>query len=182
MNKKVFNGLIRFSLAAFLLTAAAPSLAGSKLDLSAGRMSLSGTASIGSHNILNTQRTFSYGAAVGYSYFVMKNLSVGGVIGVVNTKQFDMPDQGMLGLGVAYYFNASDMIKPYLGLRVDVQYAKTATDSVDSGFGVSAGLPVGILIGLSDSVALDLGLRIHSTIPSWKVGIDGGMIGVRAFF
>jgi hypothetical protein len=157
-----------------------------RLNLDKGRMAVSGRAQV---NYFSSEASY-YGGFyaqidAAYSYFLVDNFALG--VGLNAASQIDrIAVAPALGLNVAaeYFFDTNSIAVPYLGANLGIGYKPLDPTS-------KLWLPVrpqvGVLIALSDSVALDLGINTTFTFPllsDVEPLLEGtaGMVGVRAFF
>lgn len=112
--------------------------------------------------------------APGFGYFVSDSIEVFGSInfGLLAIGGESATALG-LGVGANYYVNAGSM-KVYFGIHTDM----ALTPDVNIGTGAQAGL----LIGFSENVALDIGVRPTYYVQSGVFSLNAGAVGVRAFF
>lgn len=119
---------------------------------------------------------------IGGGYFIADNLAIG----------FSLPIKWqMLGakanLGIkpfcSYFFDLGSTIFPYFGGNIT-----TAYDTFSSGrFMLKAGVDAGLLVSMSESVALDFAINPEVTFKlsksqDWGLEIPAGFIGIRAIF
>ncbi len=103
-------------------------------------------------------------------------------------------------LGMKYFFATGTIISPYMGARfgVDIKFAPEPPEAVEQWEDLKyfvIGVPIGILIGLSKHVALDVGLQFQIdvslnseddlTMPHARIGhrvhLPFGYLGIQAF-
>ena len=77
------------------------------------------------------------------------------------------------GVYTNYYIDAGGM-KVYVGAHVDLPIAP--------GFDAGVGAQGGLLLGLSENVAIDIGVRPTYYVDSGLFSLNAGALGVRAFF
>ena len=80
-----------------------------------------------------------------------------------------------VGVGANYVMDVSSM-KLYTGIHADLLGA----EGIDPF--ISVGAQVGLWIGLSESVALDVGIRPNYEISTGTFSMSAGYLGVNAFF
>lgn len=119
---------------------------------------------------------------VGGGYFVIDRFAVG--IGVPGEWTFAPVSKGALGLKVfaTYYFDNGSIVFPYLGANTTPGY-----NMQEKEFQLKAGVDTGVLVSLSESVAVDFGIRpelffkIYES-QNWKFSLPAGFIGIKAVF
>lgn len=119
---------------------------------------------------------------VGGGYFVMDRLAVGASL---PAKWTLVPKKkGEIGLSLfgTYFFDIDHFIVPYAGIDITPGFSLSEMSLL-----LSAGINGGVLISLSNSVALDFGISPEFYFPltsrqRFKLTIPAGFIGVRAFF
>ncbi len=128
------------------------------------------------------KQQLSLASDIGGGFFVVDNLSVG--LSLPGKWAFIPAGSGEFGISFfgAYYFDINSIVFPYLGLSATPSYRLS-----DSEFLLHAGVSTGVLISMSEPVALDLGIAPKMYFPLndkqvWKLQIPAGFIGVRAFF
>ncbi len=166
-------------------------VAQSKIDLSEGTLFVSGGLSF-KYDLIGfekPQHNFALLSDLGGGYFVLNRLAVG--VSVPATWNFasgvgnvQIDKRGELGIKLfsTYFFNTEASLAPYLGGNVTPAYSMG-----EKTFQVSAGVDGGVIVSLSQSVALDIGLRpeLHFKLfdtQKWKFSLPAGFLGVRAFF
>lgn len=155
-----------------------------RIDLTEGTLFLNGGL-IFQYDMVdfeNTQHTFGLKTDLGGGYFVIDNLAVG--LGLPGEWRFTPSSGGSLGVKVftTYHFDMNSAIFPYVGVNVTPGYNMT-----EKSFQLKAGLDGGILVSLSENIALDFGLKPEVTFKlfdkdKWKISIPTGFLGVRAVF
>jgi len=164
---------IKPSVAIALGLFASQSATAAELAIEQGTMSAGGQATLGMY-MAGGSTIIDVTVAPGFGYFVSDNIEVFGNINF-NLVAVGGDSGTSLGLGVGanYYVDAGSM-KVYFGIHTDM----ALTPEVDIGAGAQAGL----LLGLSDSVALDIGIRPTYYIQSEVFALNAGAVGIRAFF
>lgn len=163
-------------------------IAAIRTDLTFGTMTMSGSV-MSSYDIAYNARLsknahkFSIGSNIGMGYFVADNV----LIEVGLPIQFSMHDKSTfvttgISLGTNYYFDIDAALFPYLGLSVSPFYFFHAKK-----FGLSTQPAVGVLLSISESVALDFALRSDigialSANDHWSFRNALGYAGIKAFF
>lgn len=118
---------------------------------------------------------------VGFGHFVFDNFMAGAAL----TGAWNLSD-GFKNAGVklmsTYFFDTYTGAFPYLGVNLDPSYNIKLKN-----FMLKAGVHTGVLVSLSESVALDFGLGADLSIKikdtdTWKVSVPFGFLGLRAFF
>jgi hypothetical protein len=159
---------------------------GPQLEIAKGNMSLGANAAV---NYFSSDASFYggfYGQIVGsYAYFVQDGLAVGVTLSAASTiTRLAVAPQIAVGALLEYVFKTQSIAYPYLGAGVAVAYKPLDPSSM---FWLPLKPQVGVLIALSDAVALDLGMNTTLTfalagyVPPLLDG-SAGFIGVRAFF
>jgi len=115
--------------------------------------------------------------------------------------QIDLWDSFGFDLGIKYIFDTGTIIYPYLGARIgmDIRFAPEPPDEIQTWENLKffvLGAPIGILIGLSKQVALDVGLQFEFDVSlnksedtqevyRQKIGhqlhLPFGYLGIQAF-
>jgi hypothetical protein len=126
---------------------------------------------------------------IGGGYFVLDGLAVGlSVPGEWNfatgTSAIEADKRGKIGLkfAVTYFFDTDGGVFPYLGGNATPGYSLG-----ENSFKLSGGVDAGVLVSLSESVALDFGLRPQIDFKlfdsdKWRLSIPAGFLGVKAVF
>lgn len=170
---------------------AAGLLAQPRIDITEGTLFLTGGLSF-KYDLIGFQKPqhkFALISDLGGGYFVKDNLSVGASVPAEwnfasGTDAIELEKRGRLGLKIfsTYYFETESGVFPYLGANVTPAYSLG-----EKTFQLSAGVDAGVLVSLSESVALDFGLRpeMHFRIfdtQKWKVSLPAGFLGIKAVF
>lgn len=175
------NKILSFLIGGFLFSAV--SFADLIVDLSQGTNSIFGSFT-GKYSMeFSDPKThrLSVNSDVGFGHFVADNFMVGFMVkgGWNYSDGFRKAGGKVIG---GYFFDTHSSLVPYLGLSVDPMY-----NFAKEMFSLGAGLCTGLLLSLSESVALDFG--IHSEVgiklrdtDTWKAGVKGGFMGVRMFY
>lgn len=155
-----------------------------RADLTEGTIYLDGSLSVDYEmkGLKDAQHTFKLNSNVGGGYFVIDGWAVGASLPIKWT--FSPKSHGTLGLKLltTYFFDIDNIVYPYIGIN--------ATPGFNLGtkeFTVNGGLDTGILVSLSEAVAIDLGIRPNIDFKiakddKWTINVPAGFIGVRAFF
>lgn len=129
-----------------------------------------------------SKQSISLNSDFGGGFLVADNLALGLKLPLQWT--FLPARESDIGLSLfgTYFFDIKSIIVPYFGLNITPHYAVRARE-----FLLHSGFSSGILISMSESVALDVGLAPKVQFPlsekqAWKIQIPAGFIGVRAFF
>lgn len=140
------------------------------------------TMNYGFINAAQNKQNLALSSDLGMGFFVVDNFALG--FSVPAQWHFVPAKFGDLGLSLfgTYYFSTDSNFFPYLGLS-----ATPCFDFNTREFKLSSGLSTGILVGLSESVALDIGVAPKVEFPlnpqqAWRFGLPMGFLGVRAFF
>lgn len=166
-------------------------LAQEKVDLSEGSLFVTGGLSFKYDAIgfEKTQHNFALLSDIGGGYFLLDGVAVGvSVPGEWNfasgVDDVALDKRGKLGIKLfsTYYFNLDSAIAPYFGGSLTPAYSMG-----DKTFQLSAGLDGGILVSLSESVALDFGIRpeIYFKLfetQKWRFSLPAGFLGIKAVF
>lgn len=149
---------------------------------------------------------FAYDLNVDFGYFVIDNLAIN--VNVMAGGHFTNPINDAAlggGIGAHYYFDIGSMITPYVGLVPEVIWSNTVGVQAGSlgsntapGFlagatvanwNIRVPVSAGILIGLNQHIALDIGAEAGltwglssaaSSTPALDVIV--GYVGARGFF
>ncbi len=186
--------------ALFCALAISGNVTAANLSLKAGTMSAGGAAGV-VYNMPDITDTASGGLLLGVnggmSFFVIDYLAVGfnitGGISFANqasaTKVADRLGLKVPGLGagvtVAYYFDTSTNLFPYLSAEGDFMWARSTAGA--NNLSIRAKPAVGFLLGLNEHVALNFGIDSTFDIPlqaaqPTSVSLGGGFVGVMGFF
>lgn len=159
------------------------SFAQPRLDLTEGTLFLLGGVRVNYEFTALEKPThkFDLKSDVGGGYFVLDYLAVG--LSIPATWKIAPSGGGSIGLKLfsTYFFDTNSVVFPYLGINVTPSYQFRRE------FELLAGVDAGVLVSLSESVALDFGIRpevffkLYST-QHWKLTIPGGFLGIRAVF
>lgn len=154
--------------------------------LEKGTMYLSGDLT-GNYERINWQKGknhLSLNSSFNLGYFLGDNFSMG--LGFPVIWNFIPASFGVLGLKLSAntFLGNKNMLIPYFGLDLN---PKLKLIKEDNEFLLSTGFTFGAILSLSDSVALDLGIRpelFYKLNPkqNWQIQIPFGFLGVRAFF
>jgi hypothetical protein len=119
---------------------------------------------------------------VGGGYFILDRFAIG--LGVPGEWTFAPASGGALGLKIfsTYFFEIDSIVFPYLGANTTPGYSMNEKE-----FQLKAGLDSGVLISLSESVAVDFGIRPELSFKiydsqKWKFSLPAGFIGIKAVF
>lgn len=119
---------------------------------------------------------------IGVGYFIKNNLSLGlSIPAKINVLPAIAGELGLSFSGT-YFFETGVKIYPYLGLHASPYYS-FSTQMLKLVVGPRAG----ILLGLNEYIALDLGfapeldIRLNNK-QKWRLNVPVGLLGVRAFF
>jgi hypothetical protein len=181
------NLIVKVALIASLL-ATSTSFANLRADLTAGTMSASGDV-LGHYDVAYKEKLskmehrFSIGSSLGLGYFIADNLLLEGRLPIIyrRANQSNYLQFGV-SVGVDYFFDIGNTLYPYLGLSITPAYMTHVKKFI-----LETGPKFGMLVSLSESVALDFGIRSDlgiklSATDQWSVKVAAGFIGVRAFF
>jgi hypothetical protein len=131
-------------------------------------------------DLANPQQRLLIRSDVGGGYFIIDYLA----IGLAFPLKWHISEGGSLGLKIfsTYFFDINGVVFPYVGGNTTIQYNMQNREPQ-----LFAGIDGGVLVSLSESVALDFGLRPELTIklsPSqnWRLSIPAGFLGIRAVF
>jgi|GEM_PF-5745581 len=162
-----------------------------KLDLSEGTMTTGGTVAfkIDPSPINNiTGANLAWVVNVDFGYFIIDNLALN--VQAMTAGHFETANDATVGggIGAHYYFDLGSMINPYIGLVPQILWSNTIVPATNSNWNIRLPISAGVLIGLNQHVALDIGAEVGF---SWglSTGATGtgfdmtvGYVGVRAFF
>ncbi|MCA9507855.1 MAG: hypothetical protein KC505_05490 [Myxococcales bacterium] len=169
----------------FIICLSAASLfSSSRLDLSEGSLYLRGAFSLDYQlsSLKNNENHIDLFSDIAGGFLVKDNFAFGLAIPI---KWMLLPlGESDVGISVlsSYYFDIESPIFPYCGVNITPHYKFVSKE-----FLFYMALNLGILVTLSESVALDIGLapKLHFPIGNrqgWKLEVPTGLIGVRAFF
>jgi hypothetical protein len=171
-----------FLVTCFIYSAAM--MAQPRIDLTEGSLFLAGGLMLNYEmkDFTNSSHSLGLTSEVGGGYFILDYLAVGFTV-PVNVK-FAQQSTGDIGAKIfsTYFFNLDSSVIPYLGGSVTPGYGLT-----ERSFQLSAGLDAGVLLSLSESVALDLGIKPELYFKlfdsqHWHIKVPAGFVGVRAVF
>ncbi len=177
--------------AVFLAIYSIGSFSQPRIDLSQGTLFLTGGVSF-KYDVVGfdrMQHKFSLLSDLGGGYFVIDRLSVGASIPAEwnfasGLDSIALEKRGRIGLKVfsTYFFDTSFALFPYIGANATPAYGLG-----EKAFVLSAGLDGGVLVSLTESVALDFGLRPElfiklSSTQKWRLSLPVGFLGIRAVF
>jgi hypothetical protein len=127
-------------------------------------------------------QSLSLTSQVGGGYFIVDNWSLG--ISLPAEWQFFDNGLGSLGLSLnsSYYFDVGLRLYPYIGISAIPGYSFRMKAAE-----LRAALQGGVIISLSESIAVDFGLSPEIYFPisdqqHWMISIPFGFMGIRAFF
>lgn len=155
-----------------------------RVNLEQGSLFIAGALSLNYQlsDFSSPEHRFSLGSDIGGGFFVVDNFAVGGSLPTQWT--FVPKATGVFGLSLfgTYFFDLATIIFPYLGLNINPSYSLAAEQ-----FLLNTGVDCGLLVSLSESVALDLGIapKIQVALNAkqkWSLAVPAGFLGVRAFF
>jgi hypothetical protein len=156
-----------------------------RIDLSEGSMMADGNF-IFNYNLrdfLNLkEQDMGLKSSIGASYLLYDAWALG--LGLSMDLTFAPYSNGMWGVKIFtdYFFITQSIYYPYMGISFTPGYSLNVSQAR-----LKAGLGGGVLISLSESVALDLGLRPELSIKvyesqKWKFSLGAGLIGIRISF
>jgi len=167
----------------FLLVA--PWVCAEKLNLSQHRMTLGGQAQITYDS--NNVKQFGIFAAdmnMSYGYFVLDNFSVGFNIEVGGNFNATPEYREAFGPSILYAFDTNSIASPYVEFGAGI----TGRQAGAQRWGVGLRPAFGVLLGLNNSVALDLGVSskfdfaFSGEPKQTTIKAAVGHLGVRVFF
>jgi hypothetical protein len=161
------------------------SFAQPRIDLSEGSMMADGSF-IFNYNLKDFSNLKKYDvelkSSLGASYLLFDGWGLG--LGLSMDWTFAPYSSGKWGVKIFtdYFFINQSIYYPYMGLSFTPGYSLNVSQ-----VRLKAGLSSGVLISLSESVALDLGLRPELSIKiyenqKWKFSLGAGLIGIRVSF
>lgn len=160
------------------------SFAQPRIDLTEGTLSVDGSFAFNYELEMfeNIQQKFALKTDIGGGYFIADRLAVG--VGIPGQWTFAPSSAGALGLKFfsTYFFDINSIVFPYVGGSLTPGYSMNARE-----FQLRAGVDGGVLISLSESVAVDFGIRPELFIKiydsqKWKLSVPAGFIGIKAVF
>ena len=149
------------------------------LDLSAGAMTLGGSALV---KYSNQEDNWRVAVAANGGYFMMKDLAL--VLDIQASGKlssgFDQQRLYQMAVGVFYALDLDSNLYPYGQILGHTAYS-------ESGWSVGFTPAMGLLVGLTSQIALDFGVSTRVDFAISRAGgthVDVGMgyVGVRAFF
>jgi hypothetical protein len=161
---------------------------GVRFDLKQNRFSVGGTASIPYYVTRLGTMGFDINVEPSASYLVINNLEISLAAHVrgplaVNDPSYrnTNPINWGFALGARYYFDLGKSLFPYVGLLAGFNMADDVAESLELDLGGSGGL----LVALTDALALDVGLQARATVSSdtfLKAQIIPAVLGIRYYF
>jgi hypothetical protein len=171
------------------------------LMIKAGDMEVGGAVDVnlaaGSNNYQNALRLR---VAPKFGYFVFDGLELYAGFGYAQHFLSGgdlMPKSADFAFGIAYVLDLNAAIYPYLGYTVGFDFTfYDESTNVSNSYFLTMGVPLGVLIALSDSLALNVGvhvnffLRVRSNAMNANVNnfdfhhveMPMGYIGIQGFF
>jgi hypothetical protein len=154
-----------------------------RIDLTEGTVFLSGGFDV-RYEIIGFEKPnhkFKLTSDIGGGYFIVDDLAVGVSVPIEWTIGKNKARVGMKFFST-YFFDISTTIFPYLGGNIIPRYFISGRE-----FELLAGIDTGILVSLSESVALDFGIKPEIFFKlynsqKWRILIPGGFFGIRAVF
>lgn len=176
---------IFFIILSFLSLNTVANIAEPKIDLISGSMMADGNFIL-DYNIrdLSNSKKYDLGlkSSLGVSYFIYDAWALG--LGLSLDTSFAPQSKGLWGIKIFsdYFFINKSIYYPYIGAIITPGYSLNASQ-----FRLSTGLSLGVLISLSSSVAIDLGIRPTLSIKMYpqqkgKFSLGMGLIGLRVSF
>lgn len=191
-EKVMRNISIRIMLVTSLLLSAFVANA-DKLDLSEGTMTTAGIVAfqISQADISNiTSSNLKWNVSVDFGYFIIDRLALNVEARTGGTFTNPINDATVGGgIGAHYYFDLGSMINPYVGVVPEILWSNTPNAVTASSWNIRLPISAGILIGLNQHVALDIGAEAGfawgistGANPVTAFDMTVGYVGVRAFF
>lgn len=155
-----------------------------RIDLSEGTVFLTGglTFDYTATALTQTQHDFRLVSNLGGGYFIIDNLVIG--LSIPTEWRFSPQSGGEIGFKgfSAYFFDIDSVVFPYVGGSITPGYSMS-----ERSFKLKTGLDGGVLVSMSDSVALDFGIRPELTFKlydtqHWKFSLPTGFVGIVAVF
>lgn len=176
---------ILFIILSFLSLYAVANKSEPKIDLISGTMMADGNFIL-DYNIKDISNSKEYDlgfkSSLGASYFIYDAWALG--LGLSLDASFAPQSKGVWGLKIFsdYFFTNKSIYYPYIGGAITPGYSINASQ-----FRLNTGLSLGVLISLSNSLALDLGIRPTLSIKMYpqqkgKFNLGIGLIGLRVSF
>ncbi len=130
----------------------------------------------------DTKHQFSLASNLGGGFLVVDNMALG--VSIPAKWGFIPAGSGEFGLSFfgTYFFDIQSILFPYFGLSITPSYRISGNE-----FLLSSGFSTGLLVSMSESVALDVGVAPEMRFALndkqvWKLAVPAGFIGIRAFF
>lgn len=167
-----------------VLSCAADVAAEPRLGLNEGTLFVDGALAVDYQMVdfVGSKHSISLNSDIGGGFLVVDNLALGLKLPFKWT--FLPARESDIGISFfgTYFFDIDSVVFPYFGLNITPHYAVMAKE-----FLLHSGFSIGILISMSESVGLDVGVAPKVQFPlndkqKWKIEIPAGFIGVRAFF
>lgn len=155
-----------------------------KIDLSEGTLLVKGSFAL-EYDVVGfdkPEHKVALKTAAGGGYFFLDRLSAG--LALPGEWVIAPKSAGSFGLEVfsTYYFDLKNGLFVYSGGSIIPGYSLNAKE-----FQLKVGLDSGVLVSLSESVALDFGMKPQLAIKmydtqKWKLSVPFGFIGIKAVF
>lgn len=155
-----------------------------KIDLTEGTLLLKGSFAV-EYDVVGfdkPEHKVALKTTAGGGYFFIDRLAAG--LALPGEWIIAPKNAGNFGVEVfsTYYFDLKNGLFPYAGASVIPGYSLNAKE-----FQLKAGLEGGVLVSLSDSLALDFGTKPQFAIKmydtqKWKLSVPLGFIGIKAVF
>jgi hypothetical protein len=159
-------------------------LAQPKIDLTEGSIFVLGSLTLDYEmQVLDeTEHRLKMKSNIGGGYLVMDRLAIS--LSIPADWKFTPSSRGSFGLKLSttYFFDIVSMMFPYLGINVTPKYSMS-----ERAFQLLAGAEAGILVSMSENVALDFGINPEVffklyDVQKWKFTLPAGFLGIRAVF
>lgn len=153
-----------------------------KLSLSHGTMKVGGHMQMPIMIPKDGKTSVGVNLAPSFAYFVAKSFAIGVNAGVLrqNLTAKNAPWGFSVGLNGTYYIDLLGPLYPYVGAGAAITW-KTKIE----GFDYELSVPVGMLIALNTSVAIDFGVPVNFIFNNdgyLGARLPVGYLGVQAFF
>lgn len=176
--------LMPVALLSMLLAMCGNAMAQPRIDLTEGSLYLLGGVTL-KYQVIGfdkPEHKLKLQSDVGGGYFLLDGLAF--ALSIPAYWNLIPRASGGIGLKLAttYFFDINSTIFPYLGVNVTPSYGMQEKE-----FQLRAGLESGILVSMSENVALDFGIRPEIFFKlygdqKWSFTLPAGFFGIKAVF